>query len=111
MAGMPCAGVWEPYDSDCGWRMGTVRAQCLQTSAYCVVAAVHQARDYHTFRSEMRKTTGWQADAAAHLRRLLADATKSFTDNCVVGIRANEKRINQLLNESLMLVTALNNKV
>jgi hypothetical protein len=41
---------------------------------------------------------------------LLADATNSFTDNCVVGIRANEKRINQLLNESLMLVTALNNK-
>ncbi len=32
-------------------------------------------------------------------------------ENCVVGIRANEKRIAQLLNESLMLVTALNNKV
>ena len=43
--------------------------------------------------------------------RLLADASASFTDNCVVGIQANEKRINQLLNESLMLVTALNEKV
>ncbi len=43
--------------------------------------------------------------------RLLADATNSFTDNCVVGIEANTKRISQLLNESLMLVTALNNKV
>ncbi len=40
--------------------------------------------------------------------RLIADACNSFTDNCVVGIEANEKRITQLLNESLMLVTALN---
>ena len=43
--------------------------------------------------------------------RLIADASASFTSNCVVGIKANERRINQLLNESLMLVTALNNKV
>jgi fumarate hydratase, class II len=40
--------------------------------------------------------------------RLLADASRSFTDNCVVGIEANEARISKLLNESLMLVTALN---
>lgn len=40
--------------------------------------------------------------------RLLADGCNSFTKNCVVGIQANEKRINQLLTESLMLVTALN---
>ncbi len=33
--------------------------------------------------------------------RLIADASASFTTNCVVGIKANEKRINQLLNESL----------
>ena len=39
---------------------------------------------------------------------LLSDASKSFADNCVQGIRANKKRINKLLNESLMLVTALN---
>jgi fumarate hydratase, class II len=39
--------------------------------------------------------------------RLLADATRSFTDNCVVGIRANETRIRGLLERSLMLVTAL----
>ncbi len=32
-------------------------------------------------------------------------------DNCVAGITANEKRISQLLHESLMLVTALNNKI
>ncbi|KAJ8494877.1 hypothetical protein ONZ51_g2016 [Trametes cubensis] len=40
--------------------------------------------------------------------RLLADASRSFTKNCVVGIQANEKRINQLLHESLMLATILN---
>jgi len=40
--------------------------------------------------------------------RLLADACNSFTDNCVVGIEANTDRINKLLHESLMLVTALN---
>ena len=40
--------------------------------------------------------------------RLIADASRSFTDNCVVGIEANEARISKLLNESLMLVTALN---
>ena len=43
-----------------------------------------------------------------HSTRLLADASISFTKNCVHGIQANEKRINSLLNESLMLVTALN---
>lgn len=40
--------------------------------------------------------------------RLLADGAESFTDHCVVGIQANKKRIHQLLNESLMLATALN---
>ncbi|MEQ9813635.1 MAG: class II fumarate hydratase [Azospirillaceae bacterium] len=40
--------------------------------------------------------------------RLMADAARSFTDNCVVGIEANHERIDQLLHESLMLVTALN---
>jgi fumarate hydratase class II len=40
--------------------------------------------------------------------RLLADACKSFTDHCVVGIEPNHERIEELLNRSLMLVTALN---
>jgi fumarate hydratase class II len=39
--------------------------------------------------------------------RLLADAARSFADNCVVGIRANEPRIRELTERSLMLVTAL----
>jgi len=40
--------------------------------------------------------------------RLLADACKSFTQNCIVGIEANEERIKNLMENSLMLVTALN---
>jgi fumarate hydratase class II len=43
--------------------------------------------------------------------RLLADASRSFTDNCVVGIRADEKRIKELMERSLMLVTALAPKI
>jgi fumarate hydratase, class II len=39
--------------------------------------------------------------------RLLADASRSFTDNCVFGIRADEARIRELMERSLMLVTAL----
>lgn len=39
---------------------------------------------------------------------LLADAAVSFTDHCVTGIEPNKERIEKLLHESLMLVTALN---
>jgi fumarate hydratase class II len=39
--------------------------------------------------------------------RILADASVSFTDNCVVGIKANTDRISDLMSRSLMLVTAL----
>ncbi len=40
--------------------------------------------------------------------RLLGDACQSFNDNCVIGIVPNHPRIKELLNKSLMLVTALN---
>jgi fumarate hydratase class II len=43
--------------------------------------------------------------------RLIADACNSFTLNCVVGIKANETVIKNHLDNSLMLVTALNNKI
>ncbi len=39
--------------------------------------------------------------------QLLGDAALSFTDNCVVGIVANKERITELMQNSLMLVTAL----
>lgn len=40
--------------------------------------------------------------------RLIADACESFVDHCVVGIEANVKQIKKHLDNSLMLVTALN---
>jgi fumarate hydratase class II len=43
--------------------------------------------------------------------RLLGDACVSFNDNCAVGIEPNNQVIEKLLNNSLMLVTALNTKI
>jgi fumarate hydratase class II len=43
--------------------------------------------------------------------RLLADASVSFTDNCIAGIEPNRKRIGELMERSLMLVTALAPKI
>jgi fumarate hydratase class II len=43
--------------------------------------------------------------------RLMADAAVSFTDNCVVGIEAREDNIKRGLENSLMLVTALNGRL
>ena len=40
--------------------------------------------------------------------RLIADSCNSFTKSCVVGIEANKTRIDAIMKESLMLVTALN---
>ena len=42
---------------------------------------------------------------------LLADACRSFNDNCVKGIEPDQKRISKHLNNSLMLITALNNYI
>lgn len=39
---------------------------------------------------------------------LLSDAINSFTDKCLYGIKANKARIQELMKQSLMLVTALN---
>ncbi|TXC81803.1 class II fumarate hydratase [Luteibaculum oceani] len=42
---------------------------------------------------------------------LLADGCDSFNENCIVGLEPNERRIKENLNNSLMLVTALNTKI
>src|SRR6476620_10719638 len=46
-----------------------------------------------------------------HSIQLLSDAARSFTEHCVNGIRADEKRIQDLMQRSLMLVTALAPKI
>mgnify|MGYP002757315309 CR=1 FL=1 len=46
-----------------------------------------------------------------HSIQLLSDAARSFTEHCVIGIRADENRIRELMERSLMLVTALAPKI
>ena len=46
-----------------------------------------------------------------HSIRILADTCRAFTDKCVVGLVANEQAIQSHLENSLMLVTALNNHI
>ena len=50
-------------------------------------------------------------DCLLQSSRLLADGARSFAEKCVEGIEADEGRIGDLLHRSLMLVTALNNKI
>src|ERR671913_1885829 len=51
------------------------------------------------------------ANAVLQSIRLLADASVSFTDHCIVGIEPNRERLDELLGRSLMLVTALAPKI
>jgi fumarate hydratase, class II len=46
-----------------------------------------------------------------HSVRLLTDSCRSMVDHCVVGIEPNRQRIAHFVNDSLMLVTALNQKI
>jgi fumarate hydratase class II len=46
-----------------------------------------------------------------HSIQLMSDVVRSFTENCIQGIRADEKRIRDLMERSLMLVTALAPKI
>jgi fumarate hydratase, class II len=46
-----------------------------------------------------------------HSIQLMSDAARSFRENCIEGIRADEKRIRELMERSLMLVTALAPKI
>lgn len=43
-----------------------------------------------------------------HSARLIADSAASFEKHCIAGLQVNEERVNELMNDSLMLVTALN---
>tara|TARA_Y100000996_G_C22489277_1_gene629505 strand:- start:140 stop:1225 length:1086 start_codon:yes stop_codon:yes gene_type:complete len=46
-----------------------------------------------------------------HSAKLLADSMRAFTSKCITGLKANEDVINNHLENSLMLVTALNNHI
>ncbi|MBV7258594.1 class II fumarate hydratase [Erythrobacter crassostreae] len=78
-----------------------VCAQVMGNNTTVSVAGSHGHLELNVFKPVM-------INAVLQSIRLLTDATRSFTDNCVEGITANTDRIDKLMNESLMLVTALN---
>lgn len=51
------------------------------------------------------------ASNALQSAQLIGDACVSFNENCAIGIEPNYPKIKELLNNSLMLVTALNTKI
>jgi fumarate hydratase, class II len=77
-----------------------VCCQVLGNHTTITVAASHGHLELNVFKPVI-------ASALLQSIALLAGAAQSFTDHCVVGIRANEKRIAELMERSLMLVTAL----
>ena len=77
-----------------------VCCQVFGNQAAITVAASHGHLELNVYKPVL-------AHCMLQSMRLLADAARSFTDNCVAGIRANEPRIRELMERSLMLVTAL----
>jgi len=84
--------------------MTMVCAQVIGNDAAVSVAGTHGQFQLNVFKPVMIFNLLMSA-------RLLADASASFTDNCVVGITPNRERIREHLDNSLMLVTALNTRI
>ncbi|HHV86641.1 MAG TPA: class II fumarate hydratase [Petrimonas sp.] len=84
--------------------MTMVCAQVIGNDATIGVAGMQGQFELNVFKPVM---------AANFLQsaRLLGDAAVSFNEHCVSGIKPNIKRINELVDNSLMLVTALNTKI
>ncbi len=78
-----------------------VCAQVMGNNTTVSVAGSHGHLELNVFKPVI-------INAVLQSIRLLSDAARSFTDHCVTGIEANIARIDKLMNESLMLVTALN---
>ena len=81
-----------------------VCAQVIGNDTAVTVSGTHGQFQLNVFKPVMAFNVLTSAD-------LLADATRSFNDNCALGIEPNLKRINDLLSQSLMLVTALNTHI
>jgi fumarate hydratase, class II len=81
-----------------------VAAQVMGNDVAITVAGSNGHFELNVFKPVMIKNF-------LHSARLIGDACQSFNDNCAVGIEANLPRIKQNLDNSLMLVTALNPKI
>ena len=81
-----------------------VSAQVIGNDTAVSVAGTHGHFQLNVFKPVM-------AANVLHSIRLIGDACKSFNDHCAVGIEPNRARIDELLGQSLMLVTALNTEI
>ncbi|GMH87301.1 hypothetical protein TrVE_jg2229 [Triparma verrucosa] len=81
-----------------------VAAQVMGNHVTCTVGGAQGHFELNVFKPVM-------INSLLSSIRLISDSSRAFTDNCVVGIEANETRISQLMQESLMLVTALNSHI
>ncbi len=84
--------------------MTMVCAQVIGNDSTVSVAGTHGQFQLNVFKPVMAYNVLLSA-------QLLGDACKSFNDNCAEGIEANNERIDELLSQSLMLVTALNTHI
>ncbi|MEM7139969.1 MAG: class II fumarate hydratase [Actinomycetota bacterium] len=84
--------------------MTMVCAQVIGCDAAVAVSGTHGHYQLNVFKPVMAYNVLLSA-------RLLGDACQSFNDNCALGIEPNQARIDELLGQSLMLVTALNTRI
>ena len=88
-----------------------------QCEAICMVCAQIIGNDYTVSFAgsqghlELNVYKPLMASKIIESLKLLTDSVISFEKNCVKGLKANKKIIEEHLNNSLMLVTALNNKI
>lgn len=78
-----------------------VCAQVIGNDTTIAIAGLNGQFELNTYKPVM-------INALLQSASLIADACVSFTFNCVIGIEPNKEQIKKNLNESLMLVTALN---
>ena len=81
-----------------------VSAQVIGNDTAVAVAGSHGHFQLNVFKPVMALNVIESA-------QLIADACRSFNDNCAIGIEPNMERIDALLSQSLMLVTALNTHI
>ncbi|MDR0419600.1 MAG: class II fumarate hydratase [Prevotellaceae bacterium] len=80
---------------------------CAQTIGNDVTISVSGSNGHY----ELNVFKPAMANAFLQSARLLGEACASFNDHCAVGIEPNKQRIDELVNRSLMLVTALNTHI
>src|SRR5205823_4083424 len=98
----------EPGSSIMPGKVNPTQSEAL-TMVCCQVLGNHTTLSLAASQGHFELNTYKPIIAYATLQsiRLLADASVSFTEHCIVGIRADENRIRELMQRSLMLVTAL----